>query len=270
MLVLSDAVVLELASAALTNTPIIGYRNVVTTDNLVADYEDTDFPAVNLCNDNTSLVWKSTSLATQYITITPSNYIGELDYIGIANHNFGTAQCVVSIEAKVSEDDPWTEIFEEHLFADDSPIQMRFTKSQYFDTRIKLQPSAVLPFAAVVYLGELTTMTTGLYAGHVPLKYARKTTTVSSRAETGAFIGRIKTGEYRESDAHFYHIDPDFYRSDVDPFVVHAQEHPFFFAWRPEEYPEESGFAVMINDPMPTPDSTSHLIEVTFQLRGIA
>ena len=83
-------------------TPWIGWHNVVsdspqniTTTTNVAD-------SVNLTNPSTNLKWAGTTATEQYITTTTDPVTtgeGDVDYLGVARHNFGTAGIAVSVEA---------------------------------------------------------------------------------------------------------------------------------------------------------------------------
>ncbi len=96
MIVISSSLVMS-ESDLTPDHPIIGYRNIVTIDNIVADGEDPDYPVTNLANPATHLRWKSDAADLQYLTITTGS-ADPIDYVGIAKHNFGTAEIAVSIE----------------------------------------------------------------------------------------------------------------------------------------------------------------------------
>ena len=70
-----------------------------TVDTLTTTTEQDDYPASNLCNDNTALKWKGDAdspLDDEYITVDVSDYVDEIDYFAVAGHNFGTAQATAS------------------------------------------------------------------------------------------------------------------------------------------------------------------------------
>ncbi len=266
MIVLSQAMALAALSELSADNAVIGWRNVVTTTGLVADEALGDYPSVNLANPATHLLWKAETLATQYLTIVPAT-VESNDYVAIAGHNFGSGQVTVSVEGYI--DSSWDEIFEETLLPNDDAVLLRYVADDYEQIRIKLQPDAVIPQAAVVYCGKLLVMERGIYAGHTPLSHARRSRVVTGRSESGNFLGRIVINEYRESAAKFRHLDPAWYRSYLDPFLSDGKDRPFFFAWRPSSYPQEAGYAWLTNDPMPTPDDQSHLIEVELAMQAV-
>src|SRR5882672_3059015 len=78
------------------DNPVIGYDNVVSASTITATYEDVSYPITNIANPATHLVWKPTSLATQYITVPiPADHT--VQFMGIARHNFGTLQTSLKV-----------------------------------------------------------------------------------------------------------------------------------------------------------------------------
>ena len=125
---------------------------------------------------------------------------------------------------------------------------------------------------AVVYVGKLLIMERGIDINptHVPLPYGRKFKIATGMSETGNFLGRIVTQEHRQTMAEFKWITPAWYRETMDPFLEACPTTPFFWAWNPDEYPEESGYGWMINEPMPETDPITRRVHVTLEFKGIA
>jgi hypothetical protein len=103
----------------------------------------------------------------------------------------------------------------------------------------------------------------------VPLPDARRVSVANNRSESGNFLGRIVLGEWRESRVPLSLITPEWFRANMRPFLKHAAELPFFFAWRPGTYPAESGYAWFTGDPDPAPAGPSNLIAVVWTMGGI-
>ena len=87
----------------------IGYDNAVTISNVSADSEQASYPVTNLANPATNSLWKSNSTSAQYVTI-DVDAVQNCDYIGIAGHNFGTAQCDVEIQGQTVDGGAWSTI----------------------------------------------------------------------------------------------------------------------------------------------------------------
>lgn len=111
-LVISENLVLEDTSIP-AGTPLIGWRNIITPTNIVADTEDVDHPDNNLANPATHLEWKASNFSPpsseQFITITTGT-ADNLDYVGIARHNLGTLQIPVGIQGKSGAADTFEKV----------------------------------------------------------------------------------------------------------------------------------------------------------------
>lgn len=268
MIILSDRLVLSGVEAALSlNHPVIGYRNIVTISNITADGAEPNYPASNLANPATHLEWRAAAREAQNLTITTGE-TEELDYIGIAKHNFGSARIPVSVEAYI--DGEWEELISPAMPADDAPLLYRFNSSSYDQLRLVLAEGEAAPRAAVLYCGKLLVLERRIYVGHVPTPDAIQTRVTSGRSESGQFLGRIVLGEGRETSVPLSLISPDFFRAYIRPFLRASQDLPFFFGWRPQEYPNEIGFVWLLDNPQPAAVGPSNRIAFDMKLGGIA
>jgi len=59
------------------------------------------------------------------------------------------------------------------------------------------------------------------------------------------------------------------YRAQMQPFIRASVEAPFFFAWRPADYPNEVGYAWTVNDPVPQNQGVRDFMQVELELAGI-
>lgn len=260
------------------NNPIIGYQNLVTTSNITTTTADEDHPAVNLANPASHLYWRgilgSPAAANEFITVI-LNAEDDVDYVGIARHNFGSGVIIASVERQATgPGDSWVEIVGETILGDDSPVIFRFVPQSLYAVRVKLQPSQasspVAPEAGVVYVGKLLILQRRIYVGHTPINYGRSTNVVTGKSESGNFLGRIILGESRSSEVKMQNLTPGWYRTYLDPFVVSAQQNPFFFAWRPLDYPLECGYAWLTDDPQPSNQLGNGMMQISFNMTGIA
>ena len=270
MLVISTSYVLSPAAAAKDpDVPVVGWHNIVTPGGVSADTAEAGYPASNLANPAThsQAEWRATDASAQNITITLSD-IDPVDYVGIARHNFGSAEIAVSIEGYI--DGVWTEIVEQMMPSDDSPLMFRFAAQSLAQIRIVLAAGLTPPRAAVVFVGKLLDLERKIYVGHTPLSHGRKSTVANGMSESGNFLGRIVLGEWRESIVPLSLISPGWYRENMEPFIRRWNEITFFFAWRPASYPREVGYAWFTDDPKPAPESPSNLLALQWALGGIA
>lgn len=274
MIVISPTLVLSEADEPL-DTPLIGWRSIVTVLDIAADTEHVSYPITNVANPSTVLKWVAGDATEQYITITVPNN-DELDYVGIARHNLGTMGIAVSIEGYTefvgSPSSPdWFELTSPQVVADNKPLLFRFEPQSLVGLRIRLQAGSGPAFIAVLYAGKLLVMERGVDVGtdFTPLPFGRQRTVVTGRSEAGDFLGRIVTGSLVQSQVQFSFLRPAWYRSDLDPFIEVSDITPFFFAWAPEDYPGEVGYACLTDDPTPQLNPPTGTFSVSLQMQGI-
>ena len=107
----------------------IGYDNAVTISNVSADSEQASYPVTNLANPATNSLWKSDDASSaQYVTITTANAF-QVNYVGIANHNFGTADCDIKVQIQPNSGDSWETVVDEFTPADNRVILKSWRKA---------------------------------------------------------------------------------------------------------------------------------------------
>lgn len=249
MILTSNALLLtEVVAQALPNNPTILYRNFVTAAGITATSEEDDYPASNLANPLThsSARWLATSTASQQLDFVIS--ADTINCIGVAGHNWGTAEIGVTVE--VFADGNWVEIHD-GMPANDSPLMWHFEDYAATDARITLATGNAPAYAAVVSIGPALVVPRRIWLGHTPITMGVTTDVVTGMSEANDFLGRIVLGEFTGTGIDFKNLKPDWYRANFDPFVKAAKTLPFFFAWRPVDYPNEVGFCWLTNNPKP-------------------
>jgi hypothetical protein len=256
------------------NSPLIGYENLATVDNIAATSEDADYPATNLVNPATNLLWKgeaASPLEDVYVTVTLAG-ADLIDYVAIAKHNLFTAQSLVSVEGLTGSPLEWVELCSAVALPDNGPAMFCFSEQALDAVRLKIQasPLDVVPQAAVLYAGKLLILQRRVYVGHVPIPYGTSATIVNGKSESGNFLGRIVLNEWNSTGLSLQNLTPAWVRASLMPFVRACKEQPFFFAWRPSSYPYEVGYCWMTNDPKPSNQSPNGMMQVEFNMSGIA
>lgn len=269
MIVLSQSLVLA-ASDIPAGTPWIGWNNVATPSNVLAELSAIGYPGSNLGNPMTHLRWKdSGGPGGAEIFIWVQSVIGSFDYLAVAGHNFGSGGNTLRVVSFFGA--AQTQVIDPVVLPDDAPVIFHYPEMAATDIVLYVGPGSLQRSAAVLYCGNLLTMERGIKVDvdHVPVKYGRKAKVVGGMSESGNFLGRIVTQDHRESKANFSHITPDWYRSTLDPFVAASKTTPFFFAWNPNEYPLETGYCCMTNDPMPEINPVTRRVSIDFEMRGV-
>ncbi len=267
MIVISRDFVLSEITDDDPDAPLIGYRNIVTAGNVSASSAATGFPASNLGNDSQALKWRGASAANTTVTVA-TGFVDPIDYVGIADHNFGSAGIPIVLERREDALGSYATVMDVVL-PDDAPVILRFAPQSFESLRLTLLAGSAAPEAAVLYVGSLLAVERKLYQGHTPISLGRKSEVVNGKSESGNFLGRIQLSETAESSAAFRLLSPAWYRANFDPFVRAARDVPFFFAWRPASYPRETGFCWLTNDPKPVNADQHGLIEVELQMNGL-
>lgn len=262
---------LVLAETPGLNFPVIGWRNGVTVSNLIASSAADGFPASNMAEPSTYLRWVADSADAQTLTIAIAA-ADPIDYVAIAGHNLGSAQIAIAVDGATEETGSppapdWTEIVEESLVAGDEPLILRFAPQAFASLRVRLAAGVLPATAAVVYVGKLLVCERGLATDdHAPINLGRATRATNNRSESGQFLGRIVTGQTSQSSAAFAHLTSAWYRAEFDPFLRAAVEQPFFWAWKPSEFPRDVGYCWLTNDPVPMVSRATGRIAIDLQM----
>lgn len=259
------------------NHPVLCWQNVAQAANVSTTTEEVDYPASHLANPSTNLSWMgivASPAVDEYITVTLA---GEepIDYVAVARHNFGSAGIAASVEVLLSGSSPddWDEVVAPITPTDDAPLILRFVSQEGSPfpieaLRLRLQPGSEAPEAAVLFVGKSLVFERGVIGDFTPLPMGRIANVVTGRSEMGDFLGRIVTGSHLESSARFAQLTPTWVREYLDPFLAVQHEQPFFFAWQPEDFPSEVGFAWLRGDPRPSFDADG-FVAIDFEMSGI-
>jgi hypothetical protein len=154
--------------------------------------------------------------------------------------------------------------------SNDNVLILRFEETVYHSIRLKLAEGDAPPQAAVVYTGLLLVMQRRIYVGHTPITFGRQTVIRTGVSEGGNFLGRVVTGSTLRSSVTMQNLTPAWVRSDLDPFIQASQTTPFFWAWRPETYPDETGFAWVDSDIRPVNSRANGMMSVEFEMQAAA
>ncbi len=248
------------------NNPVIGYKNLITYSGVSADSEVTGFPASNVSNNSTNEYWKSDNDGEQHIEFNFAS--ATYDYVSIIGHNL--KGMTYRWQYKIGVGGSWTDLTSDKI-APDNSVLMDLIESNVSDyTRIKINaPVGLKPQISVVYIGEKLRLQRRIYVGHSPLIYARRVRSQNQFSENSQYLGRVVTNRRLESSFEQQHITPEYYRSFIDPWVQHATENPWVFAWRPETYPNEVGFCIATSDIIPSNQMSNGMMQFSCNFRAL-
>lgn len=250
-LILSAALAISPVATYPASYPLIGWHNVVTFGSLSATSAATGYPATNLSTPSTIDRWVGGSAAELLVTV--SGLDDEVDYVGIARHNLGSAGIEVSVEILTADaGGVWAEAFAGVLLGDDAPAVLQFAAVTVIGVRLRLQAGTAAPDIAVLHVGKLIQMQKGLQQDWVPLHRAVSTEKLGGRNEAGDYLGTIVTRQKAGTVASFKVLDADWYDATLAAFVDAANAgSAFFFMWEPDGHADEVGYCWLTADAMP-------------------
>jgi hypothetical protein len=226
----------------------IGYANVLVS---------TDVPALDAAlptlNKNTWERYRP-ALGAMTIDYQMGNVDTEINYIAIAAH--GLSGETILIQTSATEGGALTDV-ESITFTDNSPIFITFPTRTIREVKIT---------STLIAASEIGVV----YAGHSPLPLSQKTKYRNTMSDTGNFLGRTIVRQGLDGSFDWQYLDPDWYRTVFQPFVVAARTTPFFIQWN-QQYPDEIIFGYSKNDIKPTNMGGGHsLMSVSLSMRGHA
>jgi hypothetical protein len=268
MIHISSSVVLgPLGDPVDARNPRIGWHNLVTAENVSADEQADDEPAVNLANPATYLKWRGTTTDEQSVQVTLSS-AADVNYFAIAKHNLGSSGATIQFQSS-TDGSTWDDVTSAIVLNTNYVVIYEFDTvfAQYF--RLLITPGSEPPSIAVLYIGEILILQRRIYVGHTPFPFGRKTTVSNGRSESGEFLGRVLRRQFLESSVDMQNLTPTWYRQYFEPFVESAKTQPFFWSWRPGSYPNECGYAWLTDDVKPQNSRSNGMMSVSFSMQGV-
>lgn len=270
MIVISDDVVLSptlQAQGIDGRNPRIGWHNLVTQSNVTADGSATDHPVSYIGNPATYLYWKGANSDAQTVSVSLSS-AKTVNYMALARHNLGTSGAEYVIESS-TDGNTWTELTDARVLPNDHSLIHEFEDTFASHFRISIGSGSRAPEIGVMYLGSILRLQRRIYVGHTPITYGRQSKVTTNFSEDGQFLGRIVQSRMYESSVSLQNITPDWYREELDPFFHDAVENPFFIAWRPSQYPTETGYVWLKGDASMSNQRSNGMVTAEFSFQGI-
>lgn len=251
------------------NHPHICYQTWVR-DRAPADItvssETADGPKDAILRPDTHEFWQASALpATLTIDLGQARAV---DYVGIAGHSIGSNLATVLIEHS-PDNSVWTTFASALAPVTDAPILFLDTNISRRYWRITLTGAGDVPQIAVVQIGEALVVQRSIYQGHTPATLARDNTLFQNMSDGGQFLGQYTRRRGVTGQVSLKNLKAGWYRSHFDPFVKAAREFPFFFAWRPVDWPLEIAYGWTDSNISPSNSGPRDLMQVSFDFRGI-
>lgn len=257
----------EEALGITNNSPRIGYESVITATNVTSTEADPDHPLIDITTPVIYQYWRGTSDSQQSIQV-DCGASTLVNYFALAGHNLGSTGATVVLQASSNGTD-WTNASTPRILASNDAWIDEFANQTVRYYRLLITPVATtIPQIAVLHIGRVLRVPSRIYVGHAPSTLSRRTQVSTGRSETGQPLGRVKTGQYIETSAAFTNLTPSWLRTYFEPFMTAAEDGYFFWAWRPEAYPQEVIYGELTDDPQPTNASSNGRMSVSINIRG--
>ena len=272
VLVVSGNLALGTSTAALPLThPRIGYENLLRGDDctISTSSADIDHEGESVITGLTWDYWKPT--ATPAIIAFTFDEAKDVDYCGIAAHTLDTTGCAIELQyLDSSSPAAWVSlgIVQPQPTNGNGVIMFLFDEVSSNIWRLIITGGTAEPVLGVVYLGKTLEVERRLYGGHTPITLSKKTTIKPNKSEGGQWLGRSIVREGAGTDIALKNLTAAWVRQYFQPFMEAARSYPFFWAWRPGDYPDEIGYVWTNQDITPSNQGQADLMQVSFSVDG--
>lgn len=249
----------------------IGINSALVGATVTATSTATGFDPENVIDGTTYDYWRpTTGNATLTAVFTE---IQEIDYLGIAAHDLGTAGASIQLQHYI--DGAWTDTTDAYepnqfdaLATGDKTIMLFFNR--VFTDRIRLViTSSQVYSVGVVYAGKAFAFERPFYQGHRPLSLNRTTSIVHHISEQGLDVGRYIRRKGARTTIQVNNQTPGFMRNKVAPLIQARRTKGFFFAWRPDSLPDDVAFCWSAENIQPVNSGKRDLMDLSFSVSAI-
>lgn len=241
----------------------IGHQTYTRTGTATASSAQTNFPADAPLNSMTYEYWRPTAIPATWTLDAGSSV--SANYFGIGAHTL--SGCAISIQG--SNDNVSYTTIDTLTPSDNSQIMFLFAPVSYRYWRLYIS-SGSIPSVGVIYVGTTLDMIRPYYAGVSPISLNKTTVIRPNRSEGGQWLGRTVIRQGSSMSAEFKNLDNAWVRNTFSQFIDDAVLYPFFFAWRPDNYPEDVGYVWVTDDIAPTNMGIRDLMQVSFSMQGLS
>ena len=228
-----------------------------TLRNGTASATSDDLKSANMLTPSTYDKWRPTASPSDCTLIGISQLC---DYVGIAAHNLSGSTVVIN----VSNGGGLTEVYNA-VVPSNTPLLVRFTESTYDRVFIEITGTTTAE-VGVVYLGKELAMMRPNYSGYSPATLSSKDVFTPQTSDGGQFLGKQLVRKGFSTQASFANLTYDWYESEFQPFVLHAKQYPYFWAWNLLEHPDEIIYGWTNQNITPSLMGVRNWLEVSFDI----
>lgn len=193
----------------------------------------------------------------------PSNI--DIDTLAIGAHNLADDSISYKWQYSSTDGGAYTDIITDTLALTNNPKLTVFTSLNVRKVRLAITGSGGFKIG-VLSGGESLQLQRPKYGGVNPAPLNAVTDYFNNRSEAGEWIGRTIRRRGFESSIDLVRITPTWYRDYFQPFVESAKVAPFFYSWRPEDYPDDVVYCWTDTDIRPSNSGKREFMNVNFRI----
>ena len=275
-LVISGSIALSPDSEILPLThPRIGYENLLRGDDvtITVSSEQDGYERDSVTNGFTWDFWKpeTISLGVPAVIAFEFTEAKEINYCGIAAHNLTTVEASAELQYYDYTTSAWVSLGEVLPGSGNGNKIIMFLFDTVFASlwRVIIRGEGDTPAIGVINLGKTLDVERRLYQGHTPITLSKKTVIKPQLSEGGQWLGRSIIRNGASTNISLKNLTAAWIRTFFYPFMEQARIYPFFWAWRPEDYPDEMAYCQITDDIRPTNSGPRDLMSVNFLVNAI-
>ncbi|QSM00608.1 discoidin domain-containing protein [Oceanospirillum phage vB_OliS_GJ44] len=222
--------------------PRICYQSYLDTGTVTVSSGDITAAKSKLTYDK----WQPSG-STEWVKVDAGSSV-DVDYMAISAHNL-TGR-TISLQWSDNGSTGWTTAATTAVDSNDSVVLLLTSPINKRYWRLLVSGASGMS-VGVIMIGKALAVQRSINAGHSPITLSRTTVVRPAVSERGQWLGRNVIRSGLSTNIALNNLYADWYRANFDDFVEAARTEPFFFAWRPETYPDEVAFCWTTDDIAP-------------------
>lgn len=226
----------------MTSKAYIFYDNLLVSplvDSITASTETAGFSVANAYDWRTTSYWSPTASGAQTITSVFDSAV-TADYFAIYRHNLGTIGGTVKLQYSLDSGSSWLDATTATTLTDNQLKIILFNSVSATHWRVYFSLTSTGFYCGVLMFGEAFNLYRGMPPGFVLPHQARKNTIMNQKTEGGQFAGRAITLRGAKTTILNKAIPANWYRENIEPFILHAEKYPFLFSWNHTDRPDDA------------------------------
>lgn len=244
---------------------VIQYENDLINSTITSNIGD----GSSTVTPNTFDRWVVDSLVAPFAVtdyLLPSNR--NVNTFCIGGHNMGGKNLTVSFFTSDTDIPDPANLVGSVVVDNNKPIMFAISDRDVLKVRLLIEGSGGESFyISNVSVGYGLQLQRPVYGGVNPAPLNAVTDYFNNRSESGEWIGRTIRRRGFDSSINMVRITPEWYREYFQPFVESAKTTPFFYSWRPGDYPEDVVYCWTESDIKPSNSGKREFMNLSFPIK---